>query len=263
MHVFTRVSIACVVLSGLLIAGPIMAQNASISVQVDRPGVKVSPMLYGIFFEEINRAGDGGIYAELVQNRGFEDAAVPVGWQLVKGGDAEASMTLDKSQPLNANNPTSLRLAIAKPGTRAGVANVGFRGTNYPKGGDVEKWFAKFEEAVKESKECVNGIAVESGKQYKLSLYVRCDAAFHGPLVASLEKADGTVLAQQTTRRHRRRLEEVPVHAHGFGHRAGRPAGAQHDLGRHALVRRRFALPGRHVQGPSRSARTWPKCSPR
>ena len=172
MHSFTRVGIVCVVFSGLLITGPATAQNASISVQVDRPGVKVSPMLYGIFFEEINRAGDGGIYAEFVQNRGFEDAAVPVGWQLVKGGDAEATMTLDKSQPLNPNNPTSLRLTIAKPGTRVGVANVGFRGTNYPKGGDAAKWLVKFEEAVKESKECVNGIAVECGKSYKLSFYV-------------------------------------------------------------------------------------------
>ena len=171
---------------------------ATITVDVGKPGHAVSPLLYGIFFEEINRAGDGGIYAELVQNRSFEDAAAPVGWQLVKSGAAEASMTLDKSQPLNANSPTSLKLAIAKPGTRAGVANVGFRGTNYPKGGDVEKWFGKFEEAVKESKECVNGIAVEQGKQYKLSLYARCDAALHGPLVASLEKADGTVLAQQS-----------------------------------------------------------------
>lgn len=196
MRFSARAGVVCLFVSGLVMAGPARAQNASISVQVDRPGVKVSPMLYGIFFEEINRAGDGGIYAELVQNRGFEDAAVPVGWQLVQGAGGKATMTLDKSMPLNPNNPTSLRLAIAKPGARAGVANVGFRGAPYPKGDDPEKWLAKFQEAVKESKECVNGIAVQRGKQYKLSLYVRCDASFHGPLVASLEKADGTVLAQ-------------------------------------------------------------------
>jgi alpha-L-arabinofuranosidase len=184
-------------LGALLVAGAALAQNATLSVQVDKPGVKVSPMLYGIFFEEINRAGDGGLYAELVQNRGFEDAAVPVGWQLVQAAGAEARMTLDKSQPLNANNPTSLRLAIAKAGARAGVANVGFRGMPYPKDADPAKWFDQFEEAVKAGKECVNGIGVEKGKQYRLSLYVRCDAAFHGPLVASLEKADGTILAQQ------------------------------------------------------------------
>jgi alpha-L-arabinofuranosidase len=196
MSCCTKVGLVCVILLGVGLAGRASAQEASIAVQLDRPGVQVSPLLYGIFFEEINRAGDGGLYAELVQNRGLEDAAAPVGWQLVPGVGAEASMTLDKSQPLNANNPTSLRLAIAKAGARTGVANVGFRGTNYPKTADAAPWFAKFEEAVKERRECVNGIAVEQGKQYKLSLYVRCDAAFHGPLTASLENTDGTALAE-------------------------------------------------------------------
>jgi len=183
---------------GLLACRAAGAQDAAITVQVDRPGVTVSPLLYGIFFEEINRAGDGGLYAELVQNRGFEDAAVPVGWQVVLGDAAEAQITLDKSKPLNAQNPTSLRLAISQAGARAGVANVGFRGRPYPKADDPAKWLAKFEEAVQESPECVNGIAVEKGKQYKLALYARCDAAFRGPLVASLERADGTVLATHT-----------------------------------------------------------------
>ena len=32
----------------------------------------VSPLLYGIFFEDINYAGDGGLYAELIANRSFE-----------------------------------------------------------------------------------------------------------------------------------------------------------------------------------------------
>lgn len=197
MHLFARIGALLLTLGTLLVADSAAAQDATISVQVDRPGVKVSPMLYGIFFEEINRAGDGGLYAELVQNRGFEDAAVPVGWQLVKSADAEASMTLDKSQPLNPHNPTSLRLSIAKAGRRAGVANVGFRGMPYPKAADPAKWFGKFEEAVKANKECINGIAVERGQQYKLSLYARCDAVFHGPLLVTLEKADGAVLAQQ------------------------------------------------------------------
>ena len=40
--------------------------------------------MYGIFFEEINHAGDGGLYAELIQNRGFEDSSVPEGYT-VKG----------------------------------------------------------------------------------------------------------------------------------------------------------------------------------
>ena len=37
--------------------------SASLVIRADRPGPKVSPTLYGIFFEEINCAGDGGLYA--------------------------------------------------------------------------------------------------------------------------------------------------------------------------------------------------------
>ena len=51
------------------------AGSAQVKVNVDAAhmGATVSPRLYGIFFEEINHAGDGGLYAELVQNRSFED----------------------------------------------------------------------------------------------------------------------------------------------------------------------------------------------
>ncbi len=41
--------------------------------QVDQPGVKISPMLYGLMTEEINHSYDGGLYGELVQNRIFQD----------------------------------------------------------------------------------------------------------------------------------------------------------------------------------------------
>jgi alpha-L-arabinofuranosidase len=158
-----------VLVGALLLAawGVARAGEATLTVQVDQPGVKVSPLLYGIFFEEINRAGDGGIYAELVQNRSFEDAATPVAWTLVKGADAEGSLALDKSQPLNPHNPTSLKLDSIKG--RVGIANTGF------------------------AKETSDGIAVQQGKDYALSLYARGG----GVLTASLEKQDGTVLAAQ------------------------------------------------------------------
>ena len=47
------------------------AADAAILVDAGTPGIKVSPTLYGIFFEEINRSGEGGIYAEKVLNRSF------------------------------------------------------------------------------------------------------------------------------------------------------------------------------------------------
>jgi alpha-L-arabinofuranosidase len=142
--------------------------EATLQVQVDQPGIKVSPTLYGLFFEEINRAGDGGIYAEKIQNRSFEDSAQEaIAWTLVKGADAEGSLALDKSVPLNANNPTSLKLEVIKG--RVGVASSGF------------------------AKEPHDGIAVEQGQAYALALYARGG----GELTAALEQPDGKVLAAQ------------------------------------------------------------------
>ena len=43
-------------------------------------GAKISPSMYGVFFEEINHAGDGGLYAELIQNRSFNEKNIPDGF---------------------------------------------------------------------------------------------------------------------------------------------------------------------------------------
>ncbi len=191
------------------------ASPARITVEVNKPGVTVSPTLYGIFFEEINRAGDGGLYAEMLQNRSFEDAAAQVlwkkdengnmqaqrlpefkaalGWSLIKGAGADAKMELDDSKPLNANNPTSLKLQVANAGERAGVANDGFKGCAQVPQGEPDKWLPQFEKAVSESK---SGIAVVQGKEYDLSFYARAEN-FSGSLTVSIEKQDGTALATQ------------------------------------------------------------------
>lgn len=39
----------------------------------------ISPALYGIFFEDINHSGDGGLYAEMLMNRAFDDGVIPQG----------------------------------------------------------------------------------------------------------------------------------------------------------------------------------------
>src|SRR5476649_1244827 len=70
----------------------------------------VSPTLYGLMTEEINHSYDGGLYAELIQNRTFQDNDKdPVHWSLIQNGNS-ASMALDPSQPLNDGLKTSLKL---------------------------------------------------------------------------------------------------------------------------------------------------------
>ena len=81
------------------------ASTASLTVQADQPGVSISPMLYGIFFEEINCSGDGGLYAELIRNRSFEDAGNPAHWSLATSGGAQGEMAIDDSVSMSPQNP--------------------------------------------------------------------------------------------------------------------------------------------------------------
>ena len=53
------------------LAAPLFAQQVRLTLDMDKPGHAVSPTLYGLMIEEINHSIDGGLYAELVQNRAF------------------------------------------------------------------------------------------------------------------------------------------------------------------------------------------------
>lgn len=137
--------------------------HATLTVQVDQPGVKISPLLYGIFFEEINHAGDGGLYGELIRNRSFEDGDRPEHWALVTDGSGKGEMAIDDQKPASPMNRRSLRLSIAPGGEgRVGVANAGF-------------W----------------GIAVAKDAVYDLAVTARAADGFAGPLIATLESPDG------------------------------------------------------------------------
>ncbi|MEO8615156.1 MAG: alpha-L-arabinofuranosidase C-terminal domain-containing protein, partial [Luteolibacter sp.] len=179
------------------LALPILAvlplRAAELTIHVDKPGVSVSPTLYGMFFEDINRAGDGGLYAEMIQNRSFEDSRVPLAWTPL---NATTNISLDTTEPLNANNPTSLRIQINKGSNeRSGVYNQGFKGIPSGKAPDTSpQWLGKFEAAQRNP---ANGLVVEAGKVYLLSLYAR-QQDFSGALTVSLETQKGVVLAMQS-----------------------------------------------------------------
>jgi len=165
----SRFSRPCLVFAAsfVVLTGAALGDGATLTVQAGKPGPRISPRLYGIFFEEINHAGDGGLYAELVRNRGFEDGQQPDGWTLVQADGARGSMALDSASPLNQATPHSLRVEITEVGKGfAGVGNGGY-------------W----------------GIAVEKGVAYRLSLYARCES-FEGPLTVGLRGTKGTVLAE-------------------------------------------------------------------
>jgi len=77
----------------------VFAQNHSFTVRADSPGADIQPTMYGIFFEDINFAADGGLYAEMVENRSFEYPQPFQGW------DAMGKVELGDSSPAFERNP--------------------------------------------------------------------------------------------------------------------------------------------------------------
>lgn len=182
----------------LAIAGTVFpAKSATLTVQMNRPCVAVSPTLYGAFFEDINRAGDGGLYAEMVQNRSFEDNPHLIAWKPLTNVNAVATYELDRAVPLNSNNPTSLKIHIAKTGGGpVGIYNQGYKGIAAPgKFPDTSAaWLAQFAEAQRQPD---NGLAVEAGQHYDFSVYARA-RDFSGRLAVLLQTQTGEILAQKT-----------------------------------------------------------------
>src|SRR6266581_6407705 len=88
------------------------AELATLTVAVDKPGHAISPTLYGIFFEDINCSADGGLYAEMVRNRNFEDSTKPDNWSAESSEAAIALMTLDSSEPALPKNLHSLKVEV-------------------------------------------------------------------------------------------------------------------------------------------------------
>ena len=118
------------ILSLVSILATVPAAPTTIEIDAGRPTVKVSPSLYGIFFEEINFAGDGGIHSELIRNRGFEEGvngSTPAFWE-----GKNASVKLDPTVPFNDGKTRSLR--VAATGSNAEVSNTGFWGVPIRRG---------------------------------------------------------------------------------------------------------------------------------
>jgi alpha-L-arabinofuranosidase len=154
----------------LLGTAPLPAQTtATVTVQVNQPGAVVSSNLFGIFFEEINFAGEGGIYAEMVRNRSLKNSANPDFWTLLTNGTATGTMTVDYSQPLNTNKPCSLNLTMSGGKGGLGAANAGF-------------W----------------GMSLQAGATYDLKFYALAAGGDTGSVIVQLQNASGSTVYAQT-----------------------------------------------------------------
>jgi alpha-N-arabinofuranosidase len=119
------------IVSGISLSG--VCAGPAITVDASQPGAAISPAMYGIFFEDINFAADGGLYAELVKNRSFEFDRPLLGWTVLKdeGIDVRTLPVRNEERP---RNPRFLRVQIDKQGSGAGLNNEGFRGMGVKKG---------------------------------------------------------------------------------------------------------------------------------
>lgn len=181
----------------------LLAQNENsgydmtMSIDMSSHEADISPTLYGVFFEEINHAGEGGLYGELLGNRSFEDKQMPEGyhvegdriippvhtnygtgkpsecsfpwpkaevpdWQLNLEGEAIATMHTTTSEPHFTSAPTTLKVMVEKKGKSVSLTNAGFWGM---------------------------GIRLEAQADYRLRMIVK--GTSKKPLLISLEDADG------------------------------------------------------------------------
>ncbi len=103
------------------------SSDATITIHADAPGAKINPAMWGIFFEDINFGADGGLYAELVKNRGFEFPDALMGWNINRVQLAKGEVAVRADAPFNGNNPHYVRIQSDGTGLY-GLSNEGFRG---------------------------------------------------------------------------------------------------------------------------------------
>lgn len=135
----------------------------------------ISDLMIGIFYEDINYAADGGLYAELVQNRGFEYAPSDKenqdqNWNSKHSWSATDvnAFTVDTLSPIHPNNPHYAVLEIEKIGLA--LVNQGF-----------------------------GGIPVKAGEKYELSLFARSPEKKRGAIKVRLTGKNGEVYGETFT----------------------------------------------------------------
>ncbi|MCL7023448.1 hypothetical protein MKW94_027833 [Papaver nudicaule] len=134
------------------VVGEANAQPAHLIVNASQGGLKIPETLFGVFFEEINHAGAGGLWAELVSNRGFEAGGqnIPSNidpWSVI-GDESSVTISTDRSS-LFERNKIALRMDVLCENKGCPAGGVGIYNPGY--------W----------------GMNIENGKTYKVILYIK------------------------------------------------------------------------------------------
>ena len=146
--------------------------QVNINVDVAQKGIEISPTLYGIFYEDINFASDGGLYAELIRNRSFEyNAEQPEFW---KAEGAEICLVEDNSKFEGQESATPWAEKWTDHALKVETAALGGKIIN----------------------EGYWGINAVAGTQYKLSFWIKPEKGNPGKMKASLADRNGKTLGE-------------------------------------------------------------------
>ncbi|MFT3932783.1 MAG: alpha-L-arabinofuranosidase C-terminal domain-containing protein [Chitinophagaceae bacterium] len=154
----------------------LLTSNSFVQAQKQSPK-KISTDLFGIFFEDISYSADGGLYAELVQNRSFEyTPADRKGWQsltawdYITDGFGYGGLSVETASPLNNNNPHYAVLTIEDEGQQGiGLANQGF-----------------------------DGMVIKAGDQYDFTVYIKQVTVKAMPMLVSLRNTKNEIIGEGT-----------------------------------------------------------------
>jgi alpha-L-arabinofuranosidase len=150
--------------------------------QINNTEKPISPDLFGIFFEDLNYAADGGLYAELIQNRSFEYSPSDkdnwnkggntwnsfTAWEYVTQGYGYGTISVETQLPIHANNPHYIVLNIEDEGRNGvGLKNYGF-----------------------------DGIVIKAGEKYDFSVFLRQISSKAIPVQIKLVDKNDSVIGE-------------------------------------------------------------------
>jgi alpha-L-arabinofuranosidase len=174
-RIIKKIATIVVLLFTLLAAETLYAQPT-------KGGKQISPDLFGLFFEDINYAADGGLYAELVQNRSFEYNPAerrewnPFSfWEYIAPGFSYGRISVETKAPLHPNNPHYIVLDIEHVGHEAqhtGESGVGIKNSGF------------------------DGMVVRASEKYNFSVFAQQLSDAPVLLSVSLQTPKGKVLAE-------------------------------------------------------------------
>lgn len=176
------------------------SQKSQVVIHLQEKGADISPSMYGVFFEEINNAGDGGLYAELVQNRSFQEHEMPEGYH-VEGNELIPKRVFnhvfqqynERSFPWSTEPVKAWSLSADEKA--AAMKLTKYRSNFETAPNNLEVTIHDASKPVQLINSGYWGMGIAEGEKYNLRVIIRKAPDYNGTVVAKLLSEKGDVLA--------------------------------------------------------------------